>query len=86
MSSTTIEFSKDERKALIQRIQSYFQDELDQDIGQFQAGFLLDFFADDIGPYFYNQALLDAQAAVELRLESVNEDIDGLMKTSSSAR
>ena len=35
----TIEFSNAEKEVLIDKIQRYFQDELDQDLGQFDADF-----------------------------------------------
>jgi len=55
-----IEFSKDEKEIITQKIQTYFSEELDQNIGQFDAQFLLDFFSEEISPYFYNRGLYDA--------------------------
>ena len=81
MSNEKIEFSKEERAALIRNIQGYFRDELDQELGQFPAGFLLDFFTEEIGPHYYNRGLLDAQAAVEVRVDSIVEAIDALTKS-----
>ena len=66
-----IEFSSDERKAIFGRIKLYFSEELNQDIGQFDAGFLLDFFTEEVGPYYYNRGLLDAQAVIEEKVESI---------------
>ncbi|NND66654.1 MAG: DUF2164 family protein, partial [Halioglobus sp.] len=40
-----IKFSPEERDAICRKVQLYFQEELEQEIGQFDAGFLLDFFA-----------------------------------------
>ena len=66
-----IELSSDERTAIVDRIKLYFSEELNQDIGQFDAGFLLDFFTEEIGPYYYNRGLLDAQAVIEEKMESI---------------
>jgi len=66
-----IEFSNDERTNIISQIKLYFSEELKQDIGQFDAGFLLDFFTEEIGPYYYNRGLLDAQAVIEEKVESI---------------
>lgn len=71
----TIEFKPDEKAALIQRIQLYFREELEQEIGQFPAEFLLDFFTEEIGPYYYNRGLFDAQAVLEKRMETVGDAI-----------
>ena len=71
----TIEFSKEEKDALVTKIQRYFSAELDQELGQFDAEFLLDFFAKEIGPAFYNRALYDAQAVLELKVDDLKEAI-----------
>jgi len=70
-----IEFSKDEKAVLVSRLQRYFNDELDYEIGQFDADFLLDFIAKEMGAYFYNQGLADAQTVVEKRMQDVTEGI-----------
>lgn len=70
-----IEFTKDEKAAIVGRIKLYFHEELKQDIGSFDAEFLLDFFTDEIGAYFYNRGLYDARAVLEQRLESIDEAI-----------
>ena len=61
------------RNVVVRKIQLYFSEELDQKIGQFDASFLLDFVAEEIGPYFYNRGLYDARAVMESRLESIDE-------------
>jgi uncharacterized protein (DUF2164 family) len=81
-----IEFSKEERELLVRKVRLYFKEELDQEIGQFDAEFLLDFFVDDIGPYFYNRGIYDAQAILEKRLESIEGAIYELEKPTEFAR
>jgi uncharacterized protein (DUF2164 family) len=61
----TVEFSKEEIEGIISKIQLYFQKELDQEIGQFDAEFLLDFFSKEVGAYYYNRGLYDAQTILE---------------------
>ena len=73
-----IEFSEQEKRAIVSRIQAYFDEELEQEIGQFDAEFLLDFFASQIGPYFYNRGLYDAQAVLARQVEEINDAIYGL--------
>ena len=75
-----MEFSREEKDAIVAKIQTWFQEELDQEIGQFDAEFLLDFFADEMGKYFYNRGLMDAQAILDSRMESLNEAIAELEK------
>ena len=45
-----IEFSDREKAAIVDKIKLYFREELDQDIAQFDAEFLLDFFSEEVGP------------------------------------
>ena len=40
-----ITFTREEREILCRKIQMYLREELGQEVGQFDAGFLLDFFA-----------------------------------------
>lgn len=75
-----IEFTKEEKEIITKKIQLYFQEELDQKIGQFDAQFLLDFFAEEIGAYFYNRGLYDAQSMLEERMDSISEAIYDLEK------
>lgn len=81
-----IKFTKEETEFLTRKIQLYFNDELDQDIGQFPAQFLLEFFTEEIGPYYYNRGLLDAQTVLEARVESVTEAIYELEKPTEFSR
>ncbi len=68
-----IEFTKDEKEILVKKIKLYFTEELDQNIAQFDAEFLLDFFTEEVGPYFYNRGLYDAQALLESKIETISE-------------
>lgn len=81
-----IEFSEEEKKVVVRKIQLYFREELDQDLGQFDAEFLLDFFAEEVGAYFYNRGLYDAQAILDKRMESLGEAIYELEKPTDFAR
>ncbi len=81
-----IKFSDDEKKLIVGRIQLYFQEELGQELGGFDAEFLLDFFAEEMGAYFYNRALYDAQAIMQRRLEDFGEAIFELEKPTDFRR
>jgi uncharacterized protein (DUF2164 family) len=67
-----ISIPDDARPALIESIKGYFRDQRDEEIGDLQAGFLLDFVLREIGPSVYNQALADTQAY----LRNVIGDLD----------
>jgi len=69
----TIEFSAQEKSEIVDKIQKYFNDELEQDIGQFDAEFLLDFFSEKVGAYYYNRGLEDARIVIEKNLDKVTD-------------
>lgn len=75
-----IEFSEEERALIVKKIQLYFREELDQEIGRFDAEFLLEFFAEEVGAYFYNRGLYEAQAILQSRLDGIAEAIYELEK------
>lgn len=75
-----IKFSDEEKQAIGLKVQRYVEQELDLEIGQFDAEFLLDFFAKEIGGYFYNRGLYDAQAMLETKIEEIGESILQLEK------
>ena len=74
------DFSEEQKAALVQKIQGYFSEELGQEIGKFEAEFLLDFLGEEIGKYSYNQGLKDAQAILEGRMDAITEAIAELEK------
>ncbi len=60
-----VTFTEEEKAKLVHKIQNYFASELSEDIGQFDAEFLLDFFNKEIGAYHYNKGLQDARTRIE---------------------
>lgn len=72
---TEIEFSREEKAAIVTKLQRYFEAELDQEIGQFDAEFLLDFISKEFGAVYYNKGLNDAQAILQSRLDSITDAI-----------
>lgn len=81
-----VEFTKDEKAVIIGKIQRYFKDELDQEIGQFDAEFLLDFFSAEVGAYYYNRGLYDARTVLEKRMESITDAFYELEKATEFMR
>ncbi len=75
-----IEFSKENKEEIILKIKTHFRDELNQEIGGFDAEFLLDFFVKEIGHYFYNQALTDVHALLEKQMDLMADTIYDLEK------
>lgn len=70
-----IAFSKEEKTEIVGLIRRYFDKEMDEPIGALPAEFLLDFFAREIGPYFYRAGLKDAQAAMAKAMENFDDAV-----------
>ncbi|MBY6187322.1 DUF2164 domain-containing protein [Marinobacter hydrocarbonoclasticus] len=72
-----------QRTATLRQLTDYFEQQLDQDLGQFEGEFLLDHLLKTLGPVIYNQALQDAQALLQPRMELVVESLYELEKAES---
>ena len=70
-----IEFQAQHKEQLIQKLQKYMSQELDVELGQFDADFLLDFISKEMGNFYYNQGLYDAQTVLADRTESLTDAI-----------
>ena len=68
-----IEFGKEEKAHIVQKLKLYFSEELEQDIGQFDAEFLLDFFSEELGVYYYNRGLNDARTIIESKFADIDD-------------
>ena len=66
-----MEIQDDIRKRMVASIRRYYEQEMEEEIGDLQAGFLLDYFLKEIGPTVYNQAIADAQAWMLGRVEDL---------------
>lgn len=75
-----ITFTPDQKARMVSKIKVYFDEELQQDIGGFEAEFLMDFFAREIGPHFYNRGLFDAQQVLTEKMDEVGYVMQELEK------
>ena len=71
----TIELDKADRKQAIESIERYLRDELDQKVGNIQAGALLNFLVEEIGPLIYNRAIAEAQERMLMRVQELDVEI-----------
>lgn len=71
----TIALNKDARKDAIASIERYFQENMDERIGNIAAGALLGFFLEEIGPTIYNQAVADVQERLQARVMELDIEI-----------
>lgn len=68
----TIELTKEARAEAIQSIERYFQENMEERIGNIAAGALLNFFVEEIAPVVYNQAVSDVQERLQMRVTELD--------------
>ncbi len=77
-----IEFTQQQKEGLSEALQQYCADELDVELEQFDALFLLEFVTNKIGPVFYNKGLSDAQSVFERKVFDIADELYQIEKDS----
>ncbi len=70
-----IEISKEIRKEIIVSIQRYFDENMEESIGNISAEALLDFLLEELGPPVYNKAVSDVQERLQSRVMEVDIEV-----------
>jgi uncharacterized protein (DUF2164 family) len=78
-----INISRRNKDKIIQDLQEWFQENLDQEIGSLDAEFLTEFFTENVGGLYYNQALKDVHSLIYEKTESLADSIYDLSKGTS---
>ncbi len=68
----TIELSREARDQAVASIERYFEEELDQRIGNIAAGALLSFFVEEIGPLIHNLTVVRLQERLQERVQELD--------------
>ncbi|APO42712.1 hypothetical protein BK141_06230 [Paenibacillus sp. FSL R5-0765] len=78
MPTNSLKLTKEQQDEAIRTIQSYFEEERGEELGDLAAWGVLDLFMTQLAPYIYNQALRDARTTVNQRMASMEEDLFAL--------
>jgi len=70
-----IDLPKEARQRAIASIQRYFEEYMDEPIGNVAAGGLLGFFLEEVGPSVYNQAVADVQERLQARVAELDLEV-----------
>ena len=81
-----IELTKEEREFAGHRLQAYFAEERDEEIGDLAAKLLYDFVAKELGPLFYNRGLYAAGLIVRRAADGIEADIDAAKRMPPGGR
>ena len=67
----TIKVTKDQRDDMIAAIKHYFLKKREEEIGDLQAGLMLDFILEELAPEFYNQGVSDSYTYMKDTIEDL---------------
>jgi uncharacterized protein (DUF2164 family) len=71
----TLELPREARDQAVASIQRYFEENMEERIGNIAAGGLLGYFLEEIGPLVYNKAVADVQERLQMRVAELDIDI-----------
>jgi len=66
-----LELSKETVREITPSLRRFLAEELDVEIGEMQANFLLDYILKEISPFAYNKGVKDAEAFLRAHLEDL---------------
>jgi len=67
-----IELTKEEIADVIPSLRRYFREELEQEISEMRAKFLLNYFLKEVAPFAYNKGVKDAESYFRGRVEDLS--------------
>jgi uncharacterized protein (DUF2164 family) len=70
-----IELSKEATKEAVASIQRYAKENLEIEMGNMDAGAMLNYFLEEIGPSIYNKGVADAQAKIQSRVGELEYEV-----------
>ena len=71
----SIELSREARAQALTSIERYFNENMEQRIGNIAAGALLTFFLEEIGPTVYNKAVAEVQERMQARVLELDIEV-----------
>ena len=70
-----MKLSDTRREQIMLALEGFYLEEFDETLSSFRAAQLLDFFLDALGPHVYNQAVQDARAFMQGKLDELDGEI-----------
>ncbi len=69
-----INLTEERKLALIRALTAMYRSEFDEELSEFRAEQILEFFIKTLGPAIYNQAVQDARAFITEKLEGLDAE------------
>ncbi|WP_058303120.1 DUF2164 domain-containing protein [Gorillibacterium timonense] len=71
---------REEKLALIEALQTFFEEERSESLGMLGAEQLIDFMIQELGPILYNRAIFDARTLMNDRMVQLEDELYSLEK------
>ena len=71
----SVELSEERRSELVLCLQGFFLEQFEEELSEFRARHLLDFVLGAVGPQVYNQAVQDARAVMQRKLDDLEGEV-----------
>ncbi|WP_447588514.1 DUF2164 domain-containing protein [Aquipseudomonas campi] len=76
-----LELDGAQEQAALQVLKRFMKERFELELGSFEVQEVLDLFAREIAPLYYNKAIFDVQAHLKDRFESIESDLWALEKS-----
>lgn len=73
--------SAEQEREACQALKRFMAERFELELGSFEAAEVLELFAREIAPYYYNRAIFDVQTHLKERFESIESDLWALEKS-----
>lgn len=70
-----LDLSEERRALLVANLQAFFRETFDEEVSAFRSEQVLDFFLSALGPQVYNQAVQDARAFFQRKLDDLEGEV-----------
>lgn len=86
LTRTDVIVTQEQKTIISSELQRFLEEELDVSIGSFESADLADFVIHQIGPWMYNQGVLDARAKLSNTVDGILDELALLEKPSPLER
>ena len=76
----TITLAPEQEREALDTLKRFLEDRFELQLGSFEVAEVLELFARDIAPHYYNRAIFDVQTQLKERFESIEVDLWALEK------
>ncbi|MES2821862.1 MAG: DUF2164 domain-containing protein [Pseudomonadota bacterium] len=81
LKAPALELDPAQNQAALQLIKTFLEERFELRMGSFEAQEVLDLFAREVAPHFYNKAIGDVQAHLSERFQSIESDLWSMEKS-----